>query len=813
MHYAHIGNDGEKQTVKQHLENVSFLAEQRGKKINLGKTMTFIGLLHDLGKYSPNFQEYLRMASEGNTLAKRGSVNHSSAGAKYIFENYGMNSDFEKKVGTQLLTVAIASHHGLMDCMSVGGEDYFHKRVNPSKDIQYDQVLNHADQTIIDNNKLNVLYEESQKEIHSALTIFTEIYKEMNNDVYSYHFLISCLERIMLSILVDSDYTDTANFMDGKNVIALNTKEKDNQLLWKKLKMRLDSRLKKFKDTDYISLLRKEMSNECFKFSKKKPGVYRLSIPTGGGKTLASFRYAIEHSLEFDKERIFYIAPFLSILEQNASEIRGTLKEDTVILEHHSNVIWDEKDVLNNSEDSEASSEYKRLTETWDSPIVLTTMVRFLDVLFNHSMQDIRRMHQLANSVIIIDEIQSIPSSCIHIFNTMMNFLTRFCHATIVLCSATQPLLGDVSRKILYGEPSEIIRDINKQFKAFKRTEIVPTLIKKGYSPSSLTTFVLGKMENVDNSLIILNTKSAVKTVYQEIKNSMDQDSNIAIYQLTTQMCAGHRSSIINEISIKLKKNQRLICVSTQLIEAGVDLSFDCVIRSLAGLDRIVQAAGRCNRHGKKKHGYVYIVNMDQETEKLSSLEEIRMTGEILKDVLYDFNKDPNSFDNDLLSPKAMENYYKYYNRQIKNQLDYYVEPLKTTMFDMLSINSKGIDAYHERFAQENNYLVMYQAFAQAANAFEVIGSDSIGLIVPYKESIQLIEELKSSHDIQKTKLLLKKLQRFTVNVYQNSNVMRDLRARHAINESILDGKVKLLETNYYNDIEGISSELNLDIF
>src|SRR5690606_4496420 len=292
--------------------------------------------------------------------------------------------------------------------------------------------------------------------------------------------------------------------------------------------------------------------------------------------------------------RIIYVVPYTTIIEQNAKEVRDILKANDYLLEHHSNVIDDE---LNDDEfidykSYQKNKKIKLAKDNWDVPIIFTTMVQFLDTFYKGKGRNIRRLHNLTNSVIIFDEVQSVPVNCISLFNETLNFLKDFGNSTILLCTATQPALQYVQKNISIDD--ELIDDLTIVTKDFKRTNIINFLKDEGWTTEDLTEFVQEQIQHVNSVLVILNTKSVVRKLYHELQNS-----DVRVVHLSTSMCAAHRKAIISEMRDMLKRKEKLLCISTQLIEAGVDVSFECVIRSLAGLDSIAQAAGRCNRHGE----------------------------------------------------------------------------------------------------------------------------------------------------------------------------------------------------------------------
>ena len=601
-------------------------------------------------------------------------------------------------------------------------------------------------------------------------------------------FLLGCLQRMILSIQIDSDWRDTSEFME--DTIFHRLSEDELLMKWKDYELKLENYVKKLQrdSRGHLAKLRQEMSDRCKEFASEGNGIYRLSIPTGGGKTMAGFRYAVNLAKQEKKKHIYYIAPYLSILEQNAGLIRDILNDEDHVLEYHSNVI--------RTSESEEDERAQWMAEAWTEPVILTTMVQFLNAMFSSDMKSIRRFHQLTDSIIIIDEAQSIPVKCMCLFTTMMNYLSYCCNTTIVICTATQPLFESVKYPILYSEKADIIADLGRYQEGFKRTEIIP-FIEKKMNTKVLADMVLEKSEK--SILVILNTKAAVKNLYEEIKGRVGED--VLVYQLTTYMCAAHRMDIIEEIKeLLVNADKKLICISTQLIEAGVDISFDMVIRSIAGLDSIAQAAGRCNRNAEQVLGKVYIV--DYEDEKISGLKDIRIAQDATRSVILD-----KTFDN-LLDQSAMDLYYRQYFYERNNEMEYLYEKEDTSLFELLSSNSKR----RKHLGSEYMY-PMAQAYRAAGEHFQVIDDkDSVGVIVPYKEAKDYVQSLKGAYSMSEIKLFLKKLQRYTVNVYRNDRLFQSLISRQAMDSSILDGKVYILDEGYYDE-GGLSDRLELLAF
>lgn len=778
MHIAHINFTTKKeQSVAEHCHNVGDYCKRFGNKIGLGETAALVGNLHDFGKDTDKFEAYLRYCiAHPDDHSQKGKVNHSSAGAKYIFENYN-EGDLFQRLTAQIIAMAICGHHGgLGDIISLEGFDEFSKRVDPEKDIYFDECLKNFTR-YMDITQIAESFYKSRDEI---VTIINRMKKAKIFDSFSMHLLL----KYLFSCLIDADRLDTYNFMEDKQESETKASSSD---LWLELSDRLEGTLANFANESKVDLLRGEISDACKNFAINEPGIYQLCVPTGGGKTLSSLRYALEHAKRFKKERIFYIIPFTTIIDQNARVIKDILKRNDVILEHHSNLVTD-----NELED------HKLLTERWNSPIILTTMVQFLNTLFSHGTQDVRRMHNLANSVIILDEIQSVPVKCIHMLNGALNFLARICNATIILCTATQPLLSETAKPLKLSTPVDIIKNVEEKFRQFKRVNLIDTRINGGYAISELADFVLEKMKYNDNSLIILNTKNSARDLFNQLNelNKLFPDSEkFIIFHLSTNMCPKHRIKVLDEIKAQLGNN-KMICISTQLIEAGVDISFDCVIRAIAGLDSIAQAAGRCNRNGEKPCSDVYIVNIKDES--LSMLPDIKEGRTCTERVLDNFKNAPEAFDGDLLSPKAIQQYYEYYFYCREKEMDYNIRIENATLYDLLSVNSKGTNAFCDREGSKPQYPIK-QAFKTAGEHFSVIDNNTKGILVPYGEGKNLIIKINGNCNLGQLRDYIKEAQRYSVNLYEN-----DLRNIGTGIFQLKNGGILALREEFYDEDLGV---------
>jgi CRISPR-associated endonuclease/helicase Cas3 len=481
---------------------------------------------------------------------------------------------------------------------------------------------------------------------------------------------------------------------------------------------------------------------------------------------------------------------------------------DDNVLEHHSNLVPDVDNWRN-----------RVLSENWDSPVIFTTSVQLLDALFAQSTGATRRMHQLVNSILIFDEIQTLPVKTIHIFNNAINFLTSICNTTVVLCTATQPLLGrvDSSKGVLpITAENEIVRDKRRLFHDLKRTEIIDKCRLEKWNHDEIKTFAIEQLALHQSLLIVCNTKDSARRMFAKLHESSDA----LIVHLSTSMCPAHRRNKIDEIKACLHPDagKPIVCVSTQLIEAGVDLDFGCVIRSLAGMDSITQAGGRCNRHGNRTIGYVYILNFSEEILG-SGLSEISTAQEITARILGEFKAKPARFHHDLLSEETMQQFYEYYFFRRAKEMTY---PLKagkgnppvaqdTNILDLLTMNPASLESAKREGLKEALALPLKQAFSTAAQAFQVIDAPTRGILVPYgEEGRKLIGDMAAAFANEKCPLneqipLLKKAQHFTVNVFPN--MIDKLHKVLAIREIQPNSQIYYLDERHYHADLGVTHE------
>jgi CRISPR-associated endonuclease/helicase Cas3 len=587
------------------------------------------------------------------------------------------------------------------------------------------------------------------------------------------------ITKLVFSALVDADRYDSYLFE------ACIVPEKDTIPDWSSLLKNLEKSLESLNTVSKISLIRKNVSDECLYAADREQGVYKLELHTGGGKTLSGLRFALAHAQKHGLRHIIYVIPYLSILEQTADEIRSKLNieiDSDLLLEHHSNII--------SSEENE--NQYRLLTSRWDSPIIVTTMVQFLESVFSNKSGDLRKLHNMTESVIIFDEIQNLPVKCVYLFNEAINFLTAFCRNTVLLCSATQPVLDriKVHNIRLSANPSLIKRSTSDSFSALKRTEVI---FKGETDCAGVAEMAIKCFENGESCLVIVNTKKCAENIFCDLKKY-----NVHAYHLSTNMCREHRVSVIDSVKRDLVSKTPVICISTQLIEAGVDISFGCVIRSLAGLDSIAQAAGRCNRSGEYGQTKpVYVVKLLG--ENLSKLPDIKIGAEI-SDRIFREIKNGDIKTDDPLSKTALDKYYERYFTERESQFGYPADSGGNSIFGMLSLNTVGRNALIEN---KLTMPVLPYAFEAAGKAFSVIGQDTSDVIVAgFDDNSRVLLAKYMSAPIDSRRSLLRKLGKYSVSLwsYQKDELIK----KGAISET--DDGILILADGFYD------SETGLDI-
>jgi CRISPR-associated endonuclease/helicase Cas3 len=806
-HFKKIGELQEKQSIEEHLKNVSRVASDNAAKIGLEQAGALIGLLHDLGKYSEAFQNYIKSATgvinqdEDDYVdagGLKGKIDHSTAGAQFLWNKIN-GKKHQEQIVIQLLALCVASHHsGLIDCLTIDGENDFERRMAKSDSKTHlGEVIKKAEPEIIEKAKELI---DDPECIGEVLQLLKKIaHHEKSEKSIKTQFQIGLMARMLYSCLIDADRLDTANF---ENPRYIKKRQSGVYIGWEKLIGRLEEKLKNFDDNPKktkVDNLRKLISEACLNRSSDNTGIFTLTVPTGGGKTLASLRFALHHAKKHKLDRIIYVIPFTTIIDQNAQVVRDILEtekndEGRILLEHHSNLLPEIQNWKN-----------KILTENWDAPIIYTTSVQLLETLFGGGTRSARRMHQLANSVIVFDEIQTLPIKTVHMFCNAVNYLTRHSNSSVVLCTATQPLLNNVDEnkgRISFNKTNEIMPDIETLFADLKRVKVENKIKPKGWETEEITAFAIEQTIESGSCLVIVNTKKNALAVYEACSKITDYP----VYHLSTSMCPAHRMEKLSEIRAKLG-NEPLICVSTQLIEAGVDVDFGSVISFVAGLDSIAQAAGRCNRNGLRAIGKVFVVNPAKET--IDSLEDIKVGKEITSEkILYYFDQKLKDKSDDLLSPEWMDQYFEYYFYRRSNEMSYPVDIGRDdNLLELLSLNRLSVKE-HERINNDKQPDIYFrQSFKTAADVFNAIDAPTQGIVVPYStKGKEIVADLFSQFAVEQQFELLKKAQRYTVNAFPN--VIKKLREERAIQEVPEIGVLVLSDPRYYHSEFGLSTEI-----
>lgn len=759
------------QSMKEHSVNVSKICRESMAHIGLGCLGELTGIIHDAGKLKKSFIEYMGK----NDKSLRGSISHSDAGAEYLYHSfYKCTLDPVEKLTAQLIINSVYCHHGrLYDCITPEGENKFEKKMKNHSDCGYKEIMNVFFNEILSEGDIQNLFYKSCEEMKKVLPT-----------VSSFNFFgLGMIQKLLYSSLIDADRYDAFCF---------ETEYKSDYLKeipqWKNAADNMEMTISKFKSADTeIDKMRCMISDKCFEAANRGEGLYTLSVPTGSGKTLSSLRFALNFAKKNNKKHIFYVIPYTTILDQTASEVRKICGDD-MVLEHHSGIVFEDDDKLQT---------YQLLTQRWNSPIILTTIVQFMNALYSGKSACARRMNSLCNSVIIIDEVQFVPRRLIHLFTEAINFLHEVCKSTVLLCTATQPDFGSLENHPLrLNRDSDLAAGIPELNDVFKRNEVVNLYSNRGMTFQEITDLAEKQLKDKNSVLIIMNKIGEAKTIYDLINCGCEK-----IY-ISSKKCGAQRKELIEYIknrtseiaAVEVDVSEKLIIVSTQMVEAGVDFSCGCVIRAAAGVDSIAQAAGRCNRNGEiNELCKVFMVNV--EDEDLSRLEDIRRAKRCTEALL---SRDR---DIDLLSKEAVKKYYSEYLKNESSNLDdkdYIVG--NTTMMEMLSENTKYVTEYVGVNGFEELPSVV-QSFETAGKMFRVIDNNTYTVVVPYKDGKKYLKTLNGSADICTKYDVIRKCSKYSVNLYQYE--IDKLKERNAL-YFIEDVGVWALAEGFYSEEYGV---------
>ena len=548
----------------EHLRAVSNLAADFAHPFGSSATAGLAGLWHDLGKYRSGFQRYIRQA-KGEDAHIEGKVSgpdktHSTAGALLACDRYG-------RAG-RVLAYLIAGHHaGLYDWNSE----------NTSLEYRLSSV-------------------DARKELDEAVAASpaSDILNPASIDLDLRHVPggstgFALWLRLLFSCLVDADFLDTEAFMDPGRA-ARRSDWPGVQILLEQFD-RFMAGKSAAADPTPVNQLRAEILAQCRVKAAETPGLFSLTVPTGGGKTLSSLAFALEHARRYGKRRVIYVIPYTSIIEQTADVFRAIFGD--AVIEHHSNA---------ESAPEQETGKSRLACENWDAPIVVTTNVQFFESLFAAKTSRCRKLHNIVDSVVVLDEAQLLPPEFLQPILDALNLLTKHYGVTMVLCTATQPALSTReyfdARQSLRGlhNVREIIDDPDALYRALERVQV---RLPADWNTPTTWDALAQELQEHDSALAIVNRRQDARELWAKMPKGT--------LHLSALMCGTHRSRVIADITARLKANIPTRVVSTQLIEAGVDVDFPVVYRALAGLDSIAQAAGRCNREGKLERGNVVV--------------------------------------------------------------------------------------------------------------------------------------------------------------------------------------------------------------
>lgn len=537
--------------LDDHLRGVARIAADFAANFESGDWANIAGIWHDLGKYSTEFQQYIRSVTGYDAhIEAPGRVDHSTAGAIHAMRQFGAHG--------RILAYLIAGHHaGLADWSKADtGAKALSSRLDTAQDYLLDRIPAQA----------------IPAEIFSQAKPTTK--PRGGSDAL--HLWL----RMLFSCLIDADRLDTETFMDGARSaygdIASLIADFDKYM----------AALAASADNTPVNVIRADILRQCRNKAEFAPGLFSLTVPTGGGKTLSGMAFALRHAVQYKKQRIIYVIPYTSIIEQTAGTFRDIFGNN--VIEHHANLDPDKEDARSHL-----------ATENWDAPIIVTTNVQFFESLFAARTSRCRKLHNIVNSVVVLDEAQLLPPEFLQPIADVMNQLASHYGVTFVLSTATQPALGSFQHfggKLFRGLDNlrEIMDDPDVLYQALQRVEVsVPTDL---ITPRDWQS-IADELVKYPSVLCVVSRRDDARELHRLMTAKEGGKDTL---HLSALMCGEHRSKVIEDIKVRLKRGEAVRVISTQLVEAGVDIDFPVVYRALAGLDSIAQAAGRCNREGKQ---------------------------------------------------------------------------------------------------------------------------------------------------------------------------------------------------------------------
>jgi len=716
------GQWDEPQLLETHLKETAGLAGKFAAEFSSREWGYILGISHDIAKGKPEWQNYFYLKSgydEDVSSETSGKIEHSGSSAKLAEEIFG------KQIG-RFLSYSIAGHHA-------GLPDWLGSQASLAFRLQ--------------NSSTNEISNEF-KALLNVISLKNPPWKFNNTGID-----ISLWIRMLFSSLIDADRLNTEKYMNPEQ-----SKEREGYSgiseLHKRFNEFMETKTKKpqiFYDKQVFEA-RQQVLADCRKAAEINCSLFSLTVPTGGGKTLSSMAFALKHAELYDKKRIIYVIPYTSIIEQNAQVFNEVFGDDEIV-EHHSSL-----------DDDETTIRSRLATENWDAPIIVTTSVQFFESLFAAKTSRCRKLHNIANSVIILDEAQLIPTDYLEPILESMHLLTEHYKVTFVICTATQPVFEKQKEfphfpGLPEGSVKEIIQDVFGLYKNLERVKVeLPSDVSVPVEWKNLAE----ELSGYDQVLCVVSDRKSCRELHALMPKGT--------YHLSALMCAQHRSDVILEIKSRLGKGECVRVVSTQLVEAGVDIDFPVVYRASAGLDSIAQAAGRCNREGR-----------------------LNITGCLGKVVVF---KAPRKAPMGILR-KASETAERMISGGLKNPIDRSVFP---KYFSELYWKANSLDTKDILKLLKPDTSDLGIQFRTAAEKFKIIDdANQRNILVPYGEGKKWIEFLKKG-EIPRLKCL-RKLQRYTINIYRDQFL--NLQNRGSLEEITL-GIFVLNNTVEYNGQTGL---------
>lgn len=710
-HIKESNNQWEIQTNEEHQNGVAGLASQFASEFGMTQWGRVLGLLHDKGKEQKTFQQHIKKESGYKPdITVEGDYNHAYVGALIAKEL------FKSPPYYQFIDNILMGHHrGLYDH---GDKEEILKKKIPD-DVSVETLSEE-----LKKEKLNIPPLGSLKDVHHLI-------------------------RMLYSCLVDADYLDTERFMMPKQSLLRGGKSTLEELLLK-LEVYLSNLKRNAADTE-VNKIRNEIQQYCINASEGDVDFYSLTVPTGGGKTLSSVLWALRHAKKNGLRRVIIAIPYTSIITQTAATLRNIFGDENV-LEHHSNV--------NLMDENESSQRLKLATENWDYPIVVTTNVQLFESLFSNKPSDCRKLHNIVNSVLILDEVQTLPMGFLQPIVDTLDTLKRVFNVSILFTTASQPVLNgriEGTNPLVGFDALPQIKEIVPP-KADLHERLRRVILDIDNIPQSYDD-IAKKMAQHSRVLCIVNTRKDAKEIYSRLPKE-----GICLH-LSRMMCPAHVRETIESIKDALKSdsNKVIRVVATQLIEAGVDIDFPVVYRQEAGLDSILQAAGRCNREGRLELCTTHVFTSQNGLPRGF----IMQTNNARKNMVGDY---------DWFSSKAMTEYFRQLHAQIDN-------------FDKPKI-------------EELLYTPKEMQFEEAANNFQLIDDSTTSIVVNWeKKNVQsLIEHLQSEGFSYS---LMKEITQYSVNV-RNKDLKILLEA--GVIEEIKEGVLFVRDTDFYDEKIGLTT-------